>query len=145
MLWKIELSQFSVTIPPPLPAPSISFLLIMLHILLCLGFSRKTCLTRCLVSYTSETFVLCTPKDRQMDLLAPWGKSTWFLCGRVCFRHQNITFNSVTFLGHACSHFIWFFQRWLESQISDLIIARFNLLYENAICPSVLQEWNLIS
>lgn len=37
------------------------------------GFSRKTCLTRCLVSYILETFVLCTRRDRQMDLLAPWG------------------------------------------------------------------------
>ena len=72
--------------PTPRPTPSISFLLIMLHILLCLGFSRKTCLTRCLVSYTSETFVLCTPKDRQMDLLAPWGKSTWFLVWQGLFK-----------------------------------------------------------
>lgn len=61
------------------------FLLVTLPVLLRLGSSRKTCRTRCRVSCTSGTYVLCTRRDRPMALSARWGKSTHF-CGRVCPR-----------------------------------------------------------
>lgn len=79
-LGETELSQIFVTFFPSL---IISLLLTMLPVLLCLGVSTKTCLTKCLVSYILETFVLCMRRDLRMDLSAPWGKSGKVLVGGV--------------------------------------------------------------